>query len=142
MNYMDKEINLDLKKLFTSVKDDLLKIIKTEELKNANLVCWVPHEVGSLVQLGWEEGLIEDMEEFLNDIAPPNKYLNHDETGTLFRHNFFEHIRTKIVGNVSLTLIVKDSDLYLGKYQDLYYYSPVFKDVPLQKIFVRILKFD
>lgn len=116
MTYLDREIYLELKQLFTSVKDKFEEIIKQESLNNVNLVCWVPHEVGSLVQIGWEDGLIEDMEQFLMDIAPFNKWIKHDEPGTNFKHNFFEHVRTKIVGNVSLTLIVKEGNLYLGKY--------------------------
>ena len=53
-----------------------------EKLKNANIVCWVPHEVSSLVQIGWEEGLIKDLEKFLGDIAPPGRWTEHDEPGT------------------------------------------------------------
>lgn len=140
MKYIDREINLKLTKKFTSVKSVFENIIREEKLIDANLVCWVPHEVGSLVQIGWENGLIEDLEAFLNDIAPKNKWTKHDEKGTPFRNNFFEHIRTKLVGNVSLTLIVKDKKLYLGKYQDLYFYSPAYKYIPDQKIFCRILK--
>ena len=140
MEYIDKEINLKLSKQFTSVKDVFENLIKEEGLIDANLVCWVPHEVSSLIQVGWEDGLLEDLESFLDDTAPANKWKQHDEPGTPFRYNFFEHIRGKLVGNVSMTLIVKDSKLYIGKYQDLYFYSPVYKNIPDQKIFCRILK--
>ena len=140
MKYKDKEINLKLSKQFTSVKGLFEKMVNEENLTDANLVCWVPHEVSSLIQIGWEDGLIEDLEAFLNDTAPENKWIEHDEPNTIFRHNFFEHIRSKLVGNVSLTLIVKDKKLYIGKYQDLYFYSPVYKNIPDQKIMCRILK--
>jgi len=142
MKIIDREINLNLGKMFTSLKSELEKVIKEEKLKNANIVCWVPHEVSSLIQIGWEEGLIKDLEKFFEDIAPPGKWIEHDESGTPFGKNFFEHIRTKLVGSVSLTLIIKDGKLYLGKYQDIYFYSPVFKDIPNQKVLCRILKFD
>lgn len=142
MEIKDKEINLHLVKMFTSFKDELEKIIKEESLKNANLVCWVPHEVSSLIQIGWEKGLLDDLEKFLEDTAPPGKWTKHDEPGTPFRKNFYEHIRSKIVGSVSITFIVKDNKLYLGKYQDIYFYSPVYKDKPDQKVFCRVLKFS
>lgn len=140
MEYIDKEIDLKLSKQFTSVKDVFENLIKDEGLIDANLVCWVPHEVSSLIQVGWEDGLLEDLESFLSDTAPANKWKQHDKPDTPFRYNFFEHIRGKLVGNVSLTLIVKDGKLYIGKYQDLYFYSPVYKHIPDQKIFCRILK--
>ncbi len=140
MEFVDREINLQLKKQFTSVKNEIEKLIKDEKLTNANLVCWVPHDVGSLVQIGWEDGLIEDLEKFLIDTAPPGKWKKHDEPNTPFRHNFFEHVRTKLVGTPSMTLIVKDKKLYIGKYQDIYFFSPVYDRKPKQKIFCRILK--
>jgi len=142
MKFIDKELNLKLTKEFTSIKTILNSFIKDNNLNNANITCWVPHEVSSIVQIGWEDGLLDDLKDFLEDKAPKGKWLKHDEPGTSFRYNFYEHIRSKLVGNVSLTLIVKDGELYLGKYQDLYFYSPVFKEIPNQKIFCRILKFD
>lgn len=142
MEFFDKEIKLELKEEFTSVKDIFNDFIKENKLFNANIVCFVPHEVSSLIQIGWEDGLIDDLKDFLSDIAPKGKWLNHDEPDTIFRHNFYEHIRTKLIGSVSMTLIVKDGGLYIGKYQDLYFYSPVYEHIPNQKIFCRVLKLD
>lgn len=140
MEYIDVEIQLNLKSEFTSIKEDLNRLIKDNSLLDANIVCWVPHEVGCLTQMGWEDGVVDDAKDFLNDIAPKDKYKKHDEPGTPFRYNFHQHIRTKVIGNVSMTLMVKDGDLVIGKYQDLYFYSPVYDNIPNQKIICRILK--
>ena len=141
MEVIDREISLHLEKQLTSVKAELEKLVKEEKLKEANLVLWIPHEVSSLVQIGWEDGLIEDLDDFLEDIVPKNKWVKHDEPGTPYRHNFFEHMRSKLAGFVSMTIIVKDGKLSLGKYQDLYFYSPVYRNIPDQKILCRIMKF-
>ncbi len=138
---LDKELNLELEEEFTSIVDLLKDVIKKEKLKNANIICFVPHEVSSLVYIGWEDGLIEDLRDCLRDLLPENKWKHHDEPDTPFRHNFYEHIRSKLIGNTSTTLIVKDGELYLGKYQDIYFYSPVYKNIPNQKIFLRITEF-
>lgn len=53
MEYIDIEINLDLKEEFTSLKDSFARVISDNSLQDANIVCWVPHEVGCLTQLGW-----------------------------------------------------------------------------------------
>lgn len=140
MDFIDKEINLTLEKDFTPVKEILDSLIKENNLVNANIICFVPHEVSSLVWIWWESWLIDDLRDFLNDNIPEWKYLNHDEPGTPYRYNFFEHMRSKLIGNTSLTLIVKDSQIYMWKYQDLCFYSPVFKNIPNQKIFCRVLK--
>ncbi len=142
MRIIDKEIKLELKEEFTPVKSLFESLVGENSLNNANIVCWVPREVSSLIQIGWEDGLLEDLKGFLKDKAPRGKWTKHDEPDTPFRNNFYEHIRSKLVGSVSMTLIVKDGELYIGKYQDLYFYSPVFKNIPNQKIFSRILKFD
>ena len=142
MQIIDKEIILKLKQEFTPLKSIFKKFIQDNNLNNANLVCWVPHEVSSIVQIGWEEGLLEDLKDFLNEVCPSEKYKNHDEPNTVFRYNAHEHIQTKLIGDISKTFIVKDGELYIGKYQDLYFYSPVWQSIPNQKIFCRILKFD
>lgn len=142
MKIIDTVIRLRLKKEFTPLKDSLNKLIKENNLVNANIVCWVPHEVSSIVQLGWEAGLLDDLRDYLEEMIPSGKWKHHDEPGTAFRHNFFEHIRTKLVGDVSKTFIIKDGRLVLGKYQDLYFYSPVWKEIPNQKVDCRILKFS
>ena len=142
MKVIDEEIKLTLKSDFTPVVEVFQNLIKKHKLYNANLVCWVPHEVSSLVEVGWESGLLDDTRDFLKDVAPKGKWLHHDEPGTPFRYNFFEHVRTKILGQVHMTLIVKEGKLYIGKYQDLYFYSPVYKQIPHQKIFCRIMQFE
>ncbi len=142
MEIIDKEIKLELKEEFTSVKRLFESLVQENNLNNANIICWVPHEVSSLIQIGWEDGLVDDLKDFLNDKAAKGKWTKHDEPNTPFRHNFYEHIRSKLVGNISMTIIVKNSKLYIGKYQDLYFYSPVFEHIPKQTLFCRILKFD
>ena len=142
MEYFDLEMSLTLENEFTPIVEYIDSIIKEKNLKDANIFCFVPHEVSSIVQIWREDGLLDDARDFLSDIAPSGRRMNHDEPWTPFRYNFHEHIRSKFVWNVSVTLIVKDSKLYLWKYQNLYFYSPVYKDIPNQKIFCRILKFS
>lgn len=141
MEILDIEMNFQLEKAFTPLRKELEKLVKEEGLSNANIVCWVPHEVASLVQLGLDEGLIEYAERFLENAAP-EKLTGYEESGAQFGKNFFEHIRAKLAGSVSMSFIVKDSKLYMGEDQDVYFYSPVYKQVPNQKMFLRIMKFD
>jgi len=142
MEIIDTVIKLHLKEEFTPFQTYLKKLIKDNNFTNANIVCWVPHEVSSLVQIGWENGLLEDLKEYLDEMVPPSKWKHHDEPGTSFRYNFFEHLRTKLIGDVSKTFIVKEGRLVIGKYQDLYFYSPVWKNIPDQQVVCRITKFD
>lgn len=142
MRITDREIDFDLKDEFTDIVPIIKELIKNEGLVNANLYIFVPHEVSSIVPIGWESGLMDDIKDFLNDVVPEGKYKNHDEPDTPWRYNFFEHMRAKIAGQNSIMLLVKDSELYIGKYQNYYFYSPVWKTIPKQKMLVRIEKFE
>jgi len=141
MEIIDTEINLTLKSDFTSIIENLENLIKENNLINANIVCFVPHEVSSIIQIWWESWLIDDLRNFLKDVVPEWKWLNHDEPWTSFRYNFYEHMRSKLVWNVSITLIIKNWELLIWNYQDLYFYSPVFQNIPNQKIICRIMRF-
>lgn len=48
MKFKDVEIKLKLDREFTSLKSRLESLVKEEKLNNANIICWVPHEVSSL----------------------------------------------------------------------------------------------
>jgi thiamine phosphate synthase YjbQ (UPF0047 family) len=139
MKYIDTTIELELKSEFTSLKDLFSGLIHKHDLADANILCWVPHEVGCITQLGWESGVVDDARDMLETLVPEGKYLKHDEPGTPFRHNSHQHLRTKLVGTVSINLLVKDKELIIGKYQDIYYFSPVFDTIPEQRIICRIL---
>lgn len=65
MELIDKEIKLKLDQEFTSVKSRLEALVKEEGLNNANIVCWVPHEVSSLIQVGWEDAKIVQRAEII-----------------------------------------------------------------------------
>jgi len=142
MKIVDQEIEFNLKEEFTEIVPIIKNMIKDEKLENANLYIFVPHEVSSIVPIGWEDGLIDDAKDFLKNTVPEGKYKNHDEPGTPWRYNFFEHMRAKVAGQNSITLLVKDGELYIGKYQNYYFYSPVWKTIPDQKMLVRIEKFE
>ena len=142
MNFKDIEIDLNLQEEFTEILPIIEKIIKDERLNNANMTIFIPHEVSSIVPIGWEDGLLEDLKNYLLDVVPSKKYKNHDEPNTPFRYNFDEHMRVKIAGTNSITFIIKDKSLYLGKYQNYYFYSPVYKNIPKQKMFIRIQLLD
>ncbi|MCD6477133.1 MAG: YjbQ family protein [Candidatus Aenigmarchaeota archaeon] len=135
------EIEIEMKSELQGIKENLENIIKSKNVKNGKMECHLPHEVAAFIWLGWESGLKKDMLNFLKDILPAGKYKEHDEPGTPFRYNFYQHAQVKLVGEPTLILQIKDNKLYLGKYQDIMILEPVFKEIPKLKIFYRLYIF-
>lgn len=140
MEFIDKEININPTDELTKLTEIFENIIQSEGLINANLFCWLPHEVASLVLAEADPNFLADIKDYLAETIPSGKWTKHDEPDTPFRYNAHEHLRTKVIGHHSMTLLVKDSKIWWGQYQDLYLYDPVYRQKPNKKIFVRIIK--
>ncbi|HOZ37106.1 MAG TPA: YjbQ family protein [bacterium] len=140
MEYIDKEIDIKPEGELTKITGFFEDLIQSEDLVNANIFCWLPHEVSSLVLAEADPNFLADIKDYLAETIPAGKWVKHDEPNTPFRFNAHEHIRTKVIGHHSLTLLIKDAKIWWGKYQDLYLYNPVYRHKS-NKIFVRIMKF-
>ncbi|MFH7882485.1 MAG: YjbQ family protein, partial [Candidatus Aenigmatarchaeota archaeon] len=134
-------IEIENKEKFHSIVCEIKTLIKNNKIKKGKIELHLLHEVGSIVPLGWENVLKEDMEDFLNDILPAGKYIKHDEPETPFRKNFFQHAQTKLIGSPFFILQINDGKIVLGKYQDVCIFSPIFSEIPKFKIFYRIYEF-
>lgn len=140
-NIEEGEIEIEMKSELQSIKEILQTFIESKKVKNGKLECHLLHEVAAFVWIGWESGLKEDMLDFVHDILPKDKYKKHDEPGTPYRYNFHQHGQAKLIGEPTLILQIKDGKIYIGKYQDIKLFEPVFKEIPKLKIFYRLYYF-
>jgi len=142
MQYLDLETEIKTTKELTNIKQLLENLVKESGVSNGTLNCWVPHEVASIVQIEDDPNLKEDFLNFVTDIIPEKKWIKHDEPGTSFRFNAFNHFRTKLLGHFQIELIIRDKELVIGKYQGFFIYNPVFKDKLVIKLICRIIDLD
>lgn len=70
----------------------------------------------SITNIEYEPGLLKDLPEALDRIAPVNKEYHHDETW--HDGNGYAHIRASIVGNSTMVPLIEGA-LQLGQWQQI-----------------------
>ncbi len=104
---------------FTDIIDltqKVKEIIKKHNLKDAQIMVYVAGSTASISTIEFEPGLLKDLPEAFESIAPMNKSYHHDETWQ--DGNGYAHVRATIVGN-SQSFPVKDYEIALGTWQQI-----------------------
>ena len=85
-------------------------------LQNAVVHVYVAGSTVSITTIEYEPGLLKDLPEALEKIAPVEKEYHHDETW--HDGNGYSHVRASIVGN-STMIPLMDGALVLGQWQQV-----------------------
>ena len=113
-----KTFQLDTKG-FTDIKDiteNVRYIVSESKIKEGIVVISVPGSTASITTIEYEPGLLKDLPEILEGIAPQNREYYHNETW--HDGNGFAHIRASIMGP-SLSLPVHNGEPVLGTWQQI-----------------------
>lgn len=86
------------------------------ELKNALVCVSIQGSTSAVTTIEYEEGLIKDLREALERIAPSGKEYHHDEIW--HDGNGYAHVRSALVGS-SVNVALKDGLLNLGTWQQI-----------------------
>lgn len=85
-------------------------------LKNALVSVSIQGSTSAVTTIEYENGLIEDLKETLERIAPTNKEYHHDEIW--HDGNGYAHIRSALIGS-SVNIALVDGLLNLGTWQQI-----------------------
>ena len=85
-------------------------------LQNASVLVYVAGSTVSITNIEFDPGLLNDLPEALEKIAPMNAEYHHDETW--HDGNGYAHVRASIVGN-STTIPLMEGALQLGQWQQI-----------------------
>ena len=91
-------------------------IVYSHSLQNAVVHVYVAGSTVSITNIEYEPGLLIDLPEALNKIAPVEKDYHHDETW--HDGNGYAHVRASIVGNSTMVPLI-DGALQLGQWQQI-----------------------
>jgi secondary thiamine-phosphate synthase enzyme len=91
-------------------------ILKTSKLKTGNVTIFVIGSTGAITTFEYEPGLIKDMREVYEKLAPSNRHYHHDETWG--DANGFSHVRASLQGP-SVTIPFEEGKLLLGTWQQV-----------------------
>jgi secondary thiamine-phosphate synthase enzyme len=110
-------------KLQTKGKDEVVDLsaevesfLAESKIKNGLLTVFVPGSTASVTTLEYEPGLIADIKELGERIAPSGKSYAHDQTWG--DGNGYSHIRASTIGP-SLSIPVENGKLTLGTWQQI-----------------------
>jgi secondary thiamine-phosphate synthase enzyme len=92
------------------------KVIQETPLKDGIATVFVAGATGAITTIEYEPGLIEDLPNALEKLAPKNAYYKHHEMW--HDGNGHSHVRASILGP-SLTVPFNDKRLILGTWQQI-----------------------
>lgn len=90
--------------------------VYSHSLQSAVVYVYVAGSTVSITNIEFEPGLLVDLPEALEKIAPVNQSYHHDETW--HDGNGYAHVRASIVGNSTMVPLI-DGALQLGQWQQI-----------------------
>ncbi|MBU1298432.1 MAG: secondary thiamine-phosphate synthase enzyme YjbQ [Bacteroidetes bacterium] len=99
-----------------NITEDVEKVIKKSGVKEGIVTVFVVGSTAGITTIEYEPGLIKDLPESLERIAPVNKRYYHDNTWN--DGNGYAHIRSSIIGT-SLTIPIGNGELESGTWQQI-----------------------
>lgn len=104
--------NTEIKDITRLVQNAVYK----HSLQNAVVHVYVAGSTVSITNIEYEPGLLQDLPEALDQIAPVNKEYHHDESW--HDGNGYAHVRASIVGNSTMVPLIEGA-LQLGQWQQI-----------------------
>ena len=104
---------------FTDIIDitnNVKNAVYRHSLQNATVCIYVAGSTVSITNMEYESGLLKDLPEALDRIAPVDKEYHHDEMW--HDGNGYAHVRAAIVGNSTMIPLI-DGALHLGQWQQV-----------------------
>jgi secondary thiamine-phosphate synthase enzyme len=104
--------NTDMLDITSLVTDEVVK----SNVSEGHVILFVPGSTASLTTIEYERGVIEDLREAVERIAPRDIYYRHDERWG--DGNGYSHVRAALLGP-SLTVPIVNKRLTLGTWQQI-----------------------
>lgn len=92
------------------------EFIFKSQIKDGHVLVFVPGATGGITTLEYEPGLIKDLPEMFEKIAPMNKSYFHDKTW--HDGNGYAHLRSALIGP-DITIPIQNQKMVLGTWQQI-----------------------
>jgi secondary thiamine-phosphate synthase enzyme len=99
------------------ITDDVAAIVKTSGVQEGMALVSAMHITAAVYVNDWEGGLIQDMQDWLEKLAPSGLNYRHHQTG---EDNADAHLKRTIMGHQVMVPITKGA-LDLGPWEQLFY---------------------
>lgn len=98
------------------ITDNVQKIIEKSGIKDGIVNVFVPGSTGAVTTIEYEPGLLYDLPNALEKVAPKNEYYKHEERW--HDGNGRSHVKASLIG-VSLVIPFENGRLSLGTWQQI-----------------------
>ena len=98
------------------ITHEVQKIVEESGIEDGIALIFCPGSTGAITTIEYEDGLLYDLPNALEKIAPKNAYYKHEERW--HDGNGHSHVRASIIGP-SLTVPVENGRLILGTWQQI-----------------------
>jgi len=102
------------------VTKDVATLLADVAITNGVVTVFCPGSTGALTTMEYEPGLVKDMQELFEKLAPRDHYYHHEERW--HDNNGHSHVRASLIGP-SVTIPFRDKRLMLGTWQQIVFYD-------------------
>lgn len=98
------------------ITDEVREVLTQTGLQDGTVTVFAPGATGAITTIEYEAGVIQDLQQVLDEIVPPGRAWRHNvNNGDANGHS---HVRAGILGP-SLTIPFVDGRLTLGRWQEI-----------------------
>lgn len=98
------------------ITDQVRDVLRGSGMRDGQTAIFIKGSTAAVTTLEFEPGLVRDMAEFAERLAPSEKPYHHDETWA--DNNGFSHVRASVFGP-SLVIPFMDGEMFLGTWQQI-----------------------
>jgi secondary thiamine-phosphate synthase enzyme len=98
------------------ITDEVREALAQAGLRDGTLTVFAPGATGAITTIEYEAGVIQDLQQVLDEIVPPGRAWRHNVNNG--DGNGHSHVRAGILGP-SLTIPFVDGRLTLGRWQEI-----------------------
>lgn len=109
--------NTNQKREYVRITDDVAAIVKAAKVKEGMVLVSAMHITAGVWVNDWEDGLLADIDEWLENLAPFNPDYKHHRTG---EDNGDSHLKSLLVHHQVIVPITAGK-MDLGTWQQIYY---------------------
>jgi len=102
---------------FVRITDNVAQIVAKSGVKEGVVLVSAMHITAGVYVNDWENGLIHDFQEWLENLAPSGLNYQHHQTG---EDNADAHLKRTLMGH-QVTLPITDGKLDLGPWEQVFY---------------------
>lgn len=110
------EVNTEGEMHIVDITHEVQKIVEKSGIEDGIVNVFCPGSTGAITTIEYEDGLLYDLPNALEKIAPRNEYYRHEERW--HDGNGRSHVRASIIG-ASLTIPFENKKLLIGTWQQI-----------------------